>query len=178
LYQGRSELLVNACQTFAISGQCDPSTSRCRISTPATVAYLETLDDTPGQWSGACTAKNVYSVRWPIDCIAPRFRPLMGAQVVVHLAGGISEAIFRGERCQGEVLRLAEGHCCVDDDLTKATDVLAELRRLTESAAHLLPNLPQHPLAGASFVVSGGNPNDRVGPLRRGIPLGHYWGNL
>ena len=54
----------------------------------------------------------------------------MEAQVVVHLAGG-SEAIFRGERCQGEVLRFAEAHCCVDDDLTKVADVLAELRRLT-----------------------------------------------
>jgi hypothetical protein len=28
------------------------------------------------------------------------------------------------------------------------------------------------PLAGASFVVSGGNPNDRVGPLRRVFQLG------
>ena len=52
----------------------------------------------PGQWSGDCTGANIYSVAWPLDCIAPPYRPLMEQQAIVHLSGGVSEAIHRGAR--------------------------------------------------------------------------------
>ena len=70
-------------------------------------------------------------MKWPIDCIAPRFGPLMEAQVVVELAGGVAEAVFRGERRRQEVLAFAESNCCIDADLERAAAVLSELRRLT-----------------------------------------------
>ena len=74
---------------------------------------------------------SVYSVKWDISCIKPRYRPLMEAQAVVHLSGGITEAIYRGERRRSEVLAYAMRHCDMDGDLQRAADVLAELRRLT-----------------------------------------------
>ena len=53
----------------------------------------------------------------------------MEAQVIIHLAGGISEAIHRGVR--HEVLRFAEAYCEVDADMEQARAVLGDLRRLT-----------------------------------------------
>jgi hypothetical protein len=55
----------------------------------------------------------------------------MEAQTCIHLAGGISEAIRRGERRPHGVLRFAESCCAIDEDLRRADDVLRELRRLT-----------------------------------------------
>ena len=52
-------------------------------------------------------------MKWPIDCIAPRYRPLMEAQVVVHLAGGVAEWLYRGEA-------LTVARCGMDADLEKA----------------------------------------------------------
>ena len=60
---------------------------------PVLVNYVE-ITDSPAGWSGNCFAPNVYSVRWPIDVIAERYRPLMEAQVVIELSGGIAEAVF------------------------------------------------------------------------------------
>ena len=94
------------------------------------VRYVEVTDAMAGE-TGSCISADIYSMKWPIDCIAPRYRPLMEAQVVIHLAGGISEAIYRGERCRGEVLRFAEANCCVEADMTKAAAVLGDLFRLT-----------------------------------------------
>ena len=63
--------------------------------------------------------------------IAPRFRPLMEAQAVIHLSGGVAEAIFRGERRAREALAFAVNHCSMDTDLERAAAVLGDLRRLT-----------------------------------------------
>ena len=41
----------------------------------------------------------------------------MERQVVIELAGGISEAIYRGERRRDKVLAFARAHCCMDVDL-------------------------------------------------------------
>ena len=64
-----------------------------------------------------------------LDCILPRYRPLMEAQVIIHLAGGIAEAIHRGVR--HELLRFAEAYCEVDADMEQARAVLGDLFRVT-----------------------------------------------
>jgi hypothetical protein len=44
---------------------------------------------------------------------------------VIHLAGGIAEAIYRGEH--REVLAFATRHCCMDTDRDRARAVMAHL---------------------------------------------------
>jgi hypothetical protein len=80
---------------------------------------------------GSCISPDIYSTRWPIGCIAEPYRDLMEWQVVVELAGGIAEAIHRGERRKQAVLAFAESNCNTDVDLKRAAAVLADLRRLT-----------------------------------------------
>ena len=48
----------------------------------------------------------------------------MEAQVCIHLAGGIAEAIHQGVRGGREALWFAEVHCGVGTDLTKVEAVL------------------------------------------------------
>jgi hypothetical protein len=95
------------------------------------VRSVEITEDTPGQWGGNCVGTNIYSTRWPIECIAEPYRDLMEAQIVIHLAGGIAEAVHRGERRRQEVLAFAASNCSIDGDLKQARAVLADLRRLT-----------------------------------------------
>jgi hypothetical protein len=77
-----------------------------------------------GRWSGHCIARSIYSTSWNIKCVTPRYRPLMEAQVMIDLAGPISEAIHRGER---DVLRFAESHCEMAVDLDHANAVLKDI---------------------------------------------------
>jgi hypothetical protein len=98
---------------------------------PLLVRYVEITEHAPGQWTGSCVGPNIYSVRWPIDCIAEPYRDLMERQIVIELAGGVAEAIHRGERRESEVLAFAEAHCCIDADLEQARAVLGDLFRLT-----------------------------------------------
>jgi hypothetical protein len=89
------------------------------------VRYVE-IDDDGG---GNCQSADIYSMRWPIDAIVPKYRPLMEAQVCIHLAGGISEAILCGVRGGREALRFAESS--MGADLIKAEEVLRDVFRLT-----------------------------------------------
>jgi hypothetical protein len=84
-----------------------------------------------GLWSGDCMARDIYSTTWPLECIAQRYRPLMETRVTIELAGGLAEAVYCGERRAREALAFAELHCSIDDDLTRAAPVLADLFRLT-----------------------------------------------
>jgi hypothetical protein len=88
-------------------------------------------EDTPGQWGGACVGLDIYSMKWDLACVAPRYRDLMEAQVVIHLAGGIAEAIHRGVCSRQEVLRFAEANCEADADMEQARAVLGDLFRVT-----------------------------------------------
>ena len=97
---------------------------------PVRVRSVEVVESTPGQWTGNCVGTNIYSTAWPESRIAPRYRLLMEAQVSIHLAGGIAEAIHRGERRRREVLAFAKLYCHADADLTLAAGVVADLRRL------------------------------------------------
>ena len=97
---------------------------------PVRVRSVEVVESTPpGQWTGSCVGTNIYSTSW--KRVSERFRDLMEAQVIVELAGGIAEAIHRGERRKQEVLAFATRQCSIDVDLQRAADVLGDLRRLT-----------------------------------------------
>ena len=63
---------------------------------PLLVRSVEIAESSSAEWVGNCVGTNIYSAEWDISCIAPRFRPLMEAQAVIHLSGGVAEAIFRG----------------------------------------------------------------------------------
>ena len=63
--------------------------------------------------------------------VAEHYRDPMERQVVIELAGGVAEAIYRSERRKEEVLRFAIRHCCIGTDLKRARAVLGDLRRLT-----------------------------------------------
>jgi hypothetical protein len=52
-------------------------------------------------------------------------------QIVIELAGGIAEAIHRGERRRREILAFAETDCIMEIDLQRAAAVLGDLFRLT-----------------------------------------------
>jgi len=59
---------------------------------PLPVRYVEIVQR-DGQWSGTTAAREIYSMKWhPSDVIKPRYRPLMEAQIVIELAGGVAEA--------------------------------------------------------------------------------------
>ena len=62
-----------------------------RSAPPLPVRYVEITEN----GSGHCAAMNIYSATWDISVIAPRYRPLMEAQVCIHLAGGIAEGSIR-----------------------------------------------------------------------------------
>jgi hypothetical protein len=55
----------------------------------------------------------------------------MEAQIVIELAGGVAEAIYRGERRPREILRFAKANCCVGIDLEHAKPLLGDLFHLT-----------------------------------------------
>jgi hypothetical protein len=91
---------------------------------PLPVRYVEVTEYGPGRWRGCCTSMNIYSLRWPIACIRDkRYVPLMEAQVVIHLAGGVAEAIHRDDG-------VFDNDQC-DGDLDALAAVLRELRRAT-----------------------------------------------
>ena len=48
----------------------------------------------------------------------------MERQVIIHLAGGIAEAIYRGECRKAHVLDFASEHCAMYTDLARAAAVM------------------------------------------------------
>ena len=59
----------------------------------------------------------------------------MESQIVIELAGGIAEAIYRGERRSREVLRFAALHCSIDAGLKQTAAVLAHSAQADRPAA-------------------------------------------
>ena len=88
-----------------------------------------------GRWGGACYGPQLYSTEWPGLRIAEEWRDAMEWQIITDLAGGIAEAIYRGERRKREVLCFASFNCGMygggNGDLASSAAVLADLRTLT-----------------------------------------------
>src|SRR5258708_13794030 len=93
---------------------------------PQLVSYVEITED-----NGTCCATNIYSTGWSDKRISEPYRDLMEWQIVIELAGGIAEAVHRGERRPHAILAHAASHCSTATDLTRAAAVLADLSRLT-----------------------------------------------
>lgn len=100
-------------------------------SPPLAVKLLSIVEEEEGRWSGCCFGPDIYSTQWPIERIAPEWREAMEWQIVISLAGGIAEAIHRGERNQRNIFWYAAFNCGTDKDLEHAEIILADLRKLT-----------------------------------------------
>jgi hypothetical protein len=92
---------------------------------PPVVRYVEIVQDALG-WSGSCVSKDIYSVRWPDTRISERYRNLMELQIGIDLAGGIAEAIHRGQWVE-----VMTDYAMMDGDYQQARTVLSDLYWLT-----------------------------------------------
>jgi hypothetical protein len=107
-------------------------TARLPMSPPKSIIkFVEIYIDGAAQWGGLCFGPNIYATQWPEGRINWKYRDAMEWQIVIDLAGGIAEAISRGERRKKEVFLFAACNCACDDDLKNAAAVLADLRKLT-----------------------------------------------
>jgi hypothetical protein len=85
------------------------------------VKYLEISQCGFREWNGNCLSKNIYSSR--ADCFSSQaYRDLMERQVIIELAGGVAESIYRD-------VPLHECNC--DTDRKKVAAVLGDLYFLT-----------------------------------------------
>jgi hypothetical protein len=96
------------------------------------IKYIEiTVEGSNAQWDGLCFGPNIYAVQWPEARIDWIYREAMEWQIMIDLAGGIAEAISRGERRKKKVFWFAVFNCGCRDDLKTAAAVVADLRKLT-----------------------------------------------
>jgi len=87
----------------------------------------------PGlRFGGFCGGPPVYSTQWPAhERIHARWRSAMEWQIVFGMAGGIAEAVFRGELRQGKVYGFASANCGMKTDMAELSDVMDDLYLLT-----------------------------------------------
>jgi hypothetical protein len=83
------------------------------------VRYVEITDHGTGNWTGNC----VNLANWHHSPHA------MESQIIIHLSGGIAEAVYRGETRRLKVLQFAQDHCCMDTDMSRADAVGRALSR-------------------------------------------------
>jgi hypothetical protein len=96
------------------------------------IKFIEiTAEGSNAQRGGLCFGPNIYAIEWPEARIDRAYRDVMEWQIVIDLAGGIAEAISRGERRKKEVFWFAVFNCACGDDLKNAAAILADLRKLT-----------------------------------------------
>ena len=83
-------------------------------------------------WAGLVERSSIYPDKWPAyKRITWDHRDAMEWEITVYLAGGIAEAIYRGERRKKHVLRFAMLNSGCDEDCASIAAVLADLRKLT-----------------------------------------------
>ena len=82
-------------------------------------------------WGGTCFGSEVYNPAYVTRLPSWDWRDAMEWQIIMNMAGGIAEAIHRGERRQRHVFQFAMLNCGVHLDLADADNVLADLRTLT-----------------------------------------------
>ena len=95
------------------------------------VKFVKLEEETLGRWSGLCYGPEIYSTIWPDQRIDHQWREAMEWQIVINFAGGIAEAIHRGEKRKRDLLWFVAFNCGTDGDLKHADEVLADLRKLT-----------------------------------------------
>jgi hypothetical protein len=80
---------------------------------------------------GKCYGPSTYAPEWPKRRIANEWREAMEWHILIMQAGGIAEAIYRGERRKRDVLYFAILNCGCRSDHEQVTKTLADLRALT-----------------------------------------------
>lgn len=102
--------------------------------TPVELLEIYTLENphpylpAEGRWYGPST----YAPEWPLERrIAPEWQEAMIWHIIVMQAGGIAEAIYRGERRKDHVLPFALAYCGCRTDRVQVTKTLADLQALT-----------------------------------------------
>lgn len=98
---------------------------------PLSVKYAAVLREDNGKASGICFGSNVYMPEYAIQLPSWNWRDAMQWQIIANLAGGVAEAIHRGERRKQDVMWFALLNCGTEGDLEDADAVLADLRQLT-----------------------------------------------
>jgi hypothetical protein len=157
-----------------------------RLPMPPPMPVIKLVEITAGtnpphQWGGQCFGPNIYATEWPSTTIDLIYRDAMEWQIVIDQAGGIAEAIHRGERRIKKVMHFATVNCSCGDDLANISAVLADLRTLTgrrhrgvqgfaeRTLKLLLANWRAVEALAASLVragrIEGGKVERIVGPL-------------
>src|SRR4029077_11474929 len=95
------------------------------------VKYASLIREADGKASGICFGAQVWHPRYAVMCPDWDWADAMGWEIVSLMAGGVAEAIHRGERRQCEVMWFALFNCGTDGDLDDAEATLADLNRLT-----------------------------------------------
>jgi hypothetical protein len=99
---------------------------------PQPVKYIELIEKSSGCWGGTCWGPQIYTPEWPEARIHERYREAMEWQIVINQAGGVAEAIYRGERRKKHIMWFSAFNCGVDGDLKQTADVLVDLHMLTK----------------------------------------------
>jgi hypothetical protein len=95
------------------------------------VKYARIIREDVGKASGICYGSRVYRPEYAARLPDWRWGHAMEWEIVINMAGGVAEAIYRGERRQREVMWFALMNCGTEGDLDDAEVVLADLNRLT-----------------------------------------------
>lgn len=83
------------------------------------------------KWTGCCFGPSIYVNKYTEHHVADNWQSAMECQIVVDLAGGMAEAIYRGSKQPGEAFWFAVFSCGMDSDLRNAETVFADLCKVT-----------------------------------------------
>lgn len=95
------------------------------------VKYASILREDDGKASGICFGSSVYRPEYASSLPNWRWQDAMEWQIVIDLAGGVAEAIHRGEYRQREMFWFVLLNCGTEQDLENAEAVCADLQALT-----------------------------------------------
>lgn len=83
-----------------------------------------------GGFGGVCFGANVYRPEYATRFPPWRWRDAMQWQIIIYMAGGVAEAIHRGEWLQQYIFWFAM-QCGAGGDREAAEAIIADLRKLT-----------------------------------------------
>lgn len=103
------------------------------LNPPPSVKHVSIVRQEDGKFGGLCFGSNVYRPEYAANLPQWPWQHAMEWQIMMNMAGGVAEAIHRGERRQRHVMWFALFDCGTESDLENAEKVLADLRELTGS---------------------------------------------
>jgi hypothetical protein len=106
---------------------------------PLPVKFVEIPINADGKITGLTYGPSVYTPTYAARLgflNKERFRDAMQWQITIDMAGGIAEAIHRGERNRRNMMWFALFNCGTEGDFVNAEAILAELCRLPPYRRH------------------------------------------